>query len=152
MLVVKVLLVTTQGGHLAQMMALRPWWSVHERRWVSAPTLDAQHKLVGEQVTWAHHPTTRNIPNLLRNLMLARRELQGYRPDVIVSTGAGVAVPFFWLARTVKAKTVFIEVLDRIDSRTMSGRLCYPASDLFLAQWEEQAALWPKATVVGRLM
>ena len=133
-------------------MALRPWWEQHERLWVSAPTEDARNKLVDEDVIWAAFPTTRNIPNLLRNLGLARRVLRSFRPDVVVSTGAGVAVPFFWLARTVGARTVFIEVVDRVDSKTMSGRLCYPTTDLFLAQWDEQQALWPNSVMVGRLL
>jgi hypothetical protein len=149
---VKVLLVTTQGGHLAQLAALRPWWSQHDRRWVSAPTADARSKLADEPVVWAAHPTTRNLPNLARNLLIARRVLRDFRPDVVVSAGAGVAVPFFWLAKTVAAKTVFIEVIDRIDTRTLSGRLCYPVSDLFLVQWEEQRALWPKSKLVGQLL
>lgn len=148
----KVLLVTTQGGHLAQLMTLRPWWSEHERLWVSAPTADAQYKLAGEDIVWAAHPTTRNLPNLARNFRIARRVLREFRPDVVVSAGAGVAVPFFWLARTVGAKTVFIEVLDRIDTRTMTGRLCYPRTDLFLVQWAEQKLLWPKAELVGQLL
>ena len=148
----RVLLATTQGGHLTQLMSLKPWWSEHERLWVSAPTSDARSKLADEDVVWAHHPTTRNLPNLARNLRLAARVLHDYHPDVVVSTGAGVAVPFFWLARTVRAKTVFIEVVDRVDSKTMSGRLCYPVADLFLTQWEEQQALWPKSEMVGRLL
>lgn len=145
-------MVTTQGGHLAQLMTLRPWWSEHERLWVSAPTEDARFKLAGEDVVWAAHPTTRNIPNLARNLRIARRVLRDFRPDIVVSAGAGVAVPFFWLARTVGAATVFIEVLDRIDSRTVSGMLCYPRTDLFLVQWAEQKRLWPRSELVGQLL
>jgi UDP-N-acetylglucosamine:LPS N-acetylglucosamine transferase len=147
-----VLLVTTQGGHLAQMLALRPWWQQHERRWVSAPTLDARYKLEGESVVWAAHPTTRNVPNLLRNIRIAASVLRSFRPDVIVSAGAGVAVPFFWLGPAVGASTVFVEVLDRMDNRTLTGMLCYPVSSLFLVQWEEQQRLWPRSHVVGRLL
>jgi UDP-N-acetylglucosamine:LPS N-acetylglucosamine transferase len=148
----RVLLVTTQGGHLTQLLALEPWWREHERLWVSAPTADARYRLAEENVVWAHHPTTRNVPNLLRNSRLARHVLRSFRPDVVLSTGAGVAVPFFWLARTVGAKTVFIEVLDRIDSKTLTGRLCRPVSDLFVTQWPEQQQLWPGSELVGRLL
>ena len=148
----RVLLVTNQGGHLTQLVALRPWWAQHTRRWVASPTTDATSKLADEDVTWAYHPTTRNVLNLGRNAQLAARVLREFRPDVVVTTGAGVAVPFFWLARTVGAKTVFIEVVDRIDSKTMSGRLCHPVTDLFLTQWEEQQMLWPGSELVGRLL
>ncbi|WP_225993711.1 PssD/Cps14F family polysaccharide biosynthesis glycosyltransferase [Actinomadura rudentiformis] len=148
----KALLVCSAGGHLTQLHRLQPWWSAYERMWVTFDKADASSLLADEQVTWAFHPTTRNIPNLLRNLWLAVRLLPRFRPDVIVSTGAGVAFPFFLLGRLLGIRTVYLEVYDRIDSGTLTGRLCYPIADLFLVQWEEQLARYPKGTVVGQLL
>jgi UDP-N-acetylglucosamine:LPS N-acetylglucosamine transferase len=88
---------------------------------------------------------------MLRNLKLSWKVLRSYRPDVVISTGAGVAFPFFLMAKVLRMKTVYLEVYDRIDSRTLTGRLCYPFSDLFLVQWDEQQPLYPKSQVVGRL-
>ena len=73
------------------------------------------------------------------------------RPDVVVSTGAGVALPFFIVAWLHRIPRVFIEVYDRIDSRSLSGRLCRPFSTLFLLQWERQRELYGSGTVVGPL-
>ena len=148
----RVLLVSSSGGHLTQLHALEPWWSKHERLWVTFPKSDARTLLKGERMIAAHHPTTRNIPNALRNFMLARDVFDDYRPDVVVSTGAGVAVPFFLAARRFGARSVYVEVYDRIDSPTMTGRLCYPFSDLFLLQWEEQRRNYPKGKVIGSLL
>ena len=78
--------------------------------------------------------------------------LRSYRPDVVVSSGAGVAFPFFLLAKLLGKRTVYVEVYDRIDSPTMTGRLCYPFSDLFLLQWEEQRRHYPKGNVIGSLL
>jgi hypothetical protein len=144
----RVMLVCSSGGHLAQLMRLRPWWSGLDRSWACFPLPDAENLLADEDVTWVHHPTTRNIPNLLRNLVLAVKVLRRDRPDVIVSTGAGVAVPFFWVGRLLGCRTVYLEVYDRIDSATMTGRLCHPVTDLFLVQWPEQQRLY-RHTVVG---
>ena len=71
---------------------------------------------------------------------------------MIVSTGAGVAVPFFWLSRLFGVVTVYIEVYDRIDSATLTARLVNKASDLFLVQWPEQLKVYPDATLVGKLL
>jgi len=130
-------------------MCLQSWWADHERTWVCFDTADARDKLAGEDVVWAHHPTTRSVPNLIRNGLLARRLLREYSPDLIVSTGAGVAVPFFWMGRRAGARTVFLEVYDRIDSPTLTGRLCERASDLFLVQWPEQMHHYRSATLLG---
>ena len=148
----KVLLVGSSGGHLAQLMALRPWWSVRDRHWVMFRTPDAESLLAGEPTTWAFHPTTRNLPNLARNLLLAARVLRRERPDVVVSTGAGVALPFFVLGRLTGVRTVYIEVYDRIETATLTGRLCRPWTDLFCVQWDEQLPLYRDAHVIGPLL
>ncbi len=106
-------------------------------------------KLEGESVTWAHHPTTRNAKNLLRNTKLAWNLMRRFRPDVVVTTGAAVAVPFFWMHKLFGARTIYLEVFDRIDSRTLTGRLCRPATDLFLVQWPEQQPLFRHSVVLG---
>jgi beta-1,4-N-acetylglucosaminyltransferase len=146
---VKILLVCSSGGHLSQLMCLEDWWAGHERAWVTFDTVDAVSKLAGERVTYAHHPTTRNVPNLLRNTVVAWRTMREFRPDVVVSTGAAVAVPFFWMRRLFGVRSVFLEVFDRIDSRTLTGRLCLPFSDLFLVQWPEQQKLYRSSVLLG---
>jgi UDP-N-acetylglucosamine:LPS N-acetylglucosamine transferase len=148
----KVMLVCSSGGHLIQLYRLKPWWEKHERVWVTFRKSDSLSMLAGEEIGWAYHPTTRNLPNAVRNLFLAWRLLRRHRPDLIVSCGAGVAVPFFVLARLFRIKTVYVEVYDRIDSSTLTGKLCYPLSDLFLLQWEQQRRYYPKGQVIGRLL
>lgn len=146
---IDVLLVCSSGGHLAQLVALDPWSRRHRRRWVCFDTPDAVSILRGEEVVWAYHPTTRNVRNLLRNIGLAWRTMRRRRPDVVVSTGAGVAVPFFLLARLFGVPTVYLEVYDRIDTPTFTGRLCRPLADRMLVQWEEQQSLYRDTEVVG---
>lgn len=147
-----VLLIGSAGGHLTQLLALRAWWRSHRRSWVTFESRHAESLLAGEQVSWAYQPTTRNIPNLLRNTRLAWRLLRRSRPDVVVSTGAGVALPFFVLAKLMRIPSVYIEVYDRIDSPTLTGRLCRPFASLFLVQWEEQRRFYPNSIVVGNLL
>lgn len=147
-----VMLVSSAGGHLLQLYRLKPWWEQHDRTWVTFRMPDSLSLLADEQVAWAHHPTTRNIPNLVRNLLLAWRLVRTRRPDVVVSSGAGVAFPFFLAAKVFRAKTIYIEVYDRIDLPTLTGRLCYPLSNLFLLQWEQQRRFYPKGQVIGRLL
>jgi UDP-N-acetylglucosamine:LPS N-acetylglucosamine transferase len=145
----RLLLVGSSGGHLAQLTALDPWSAAHDRHWVCFDTPDAVSILAGESVTWAYHPTTRHLPNLLRNLGLAWRVMRAERPDVVLSTGAGVALPFFVLARLLGVPAVFLEVYDRLDTSTLTGRLVRPFATRMLVQWEEQRGLYRDAEVVG---
>ncbi len=148
----EVMLVGSSGGHLAQLVALAPWYRDRARSWVTFDTPDARSLLDGEDVVWAYHPTTRNFKNLARNLWLAVRVFRGRDVAAVVTTGAGVALPFVIVARLRGIPTVYIEVYDRIDTPTLSARLCRPFLSAMLVQWEEQRRLYPKATVVGNLL
>ena len=134
------------------MHQLESWWRQHQRWWVTFDKDDARHHLAGEQVIHAYHPVTRNIVNLVRNFVLTLSVLRRCRPDVVVSNGAGVAVPFFLLARLFGAGTVYIEVYDRVDSRPLTSRIVRPLSDLFLVQWPEQRRMWPGSVLLGPLL
>jgi UDP-N-acetylglucosamine:LPS N-acetylglucosamine transferase len=130
-------------------MRLKGWWSEHPRRWVSFDKPDVRSSLDGEELDFGHHPTTRNVGNLIRNLLLAVRLLRRHRPDLVVSNGAGLAVAFFWIGWLMRIPSVWIEVYDRIDSATMTGRLVAPVSSAICVQWPEQLDLYPNATLVG---
>lgn len=148
----QIMFVTSAGGHLAQLLPLANWWKENTRSWVTFRRPEVESALAGEEVTWCHFPTTRNIPNALRNLFLAWPTLRRARPDVVVSVGAGVSVPFFIIARLLRIPTVYIECFDRITMPTLSGRICYPLSDLFCVQWEEQLRYYPEAINIGPIL
>lgn len=146
------LLVSTQGGHLAHLLALREWWEGRDRLWVCPSTPDVRDRLVDERVVWSYSPTTRHLPNLARNAVLALRLLRRERPAVLVSAGAGVAVPFFVGAWLLGIPTVFIEVYDRVDTATLTGRLCGPFTTRRMVQWQSQLQFYPDAHLVGPLL
>jgi len=142
-------LICSAGGHLAQLHWLRHWWGEHDRFWVTFDTPDARQLLVEERTYWGHQPTNRHLGNLGRNTRLAWDILRREAPDVLVSNGAGLALPFFYVARALGIKLVFIEVYDRIDSPSLTGRLLRPVADEVVLQWSEQARFYPEGTVLG---
>jgi UDP-N-acetylglucosamine:LPS N-acetylglucosamine transferase len=148
---VDVLLVCSTGGHLLQLVALREAWESRTRAWVTFDKSDARSLLRGEPVAYAHGPTNRNIPNLLRNLRLARRLVGELRPKVVVTTGAGVAVPFAWIARLRGAKVVYVESFTRIDGPSLSCRLIAPVAARIYAQWPELADSYGRARYRGNV-
>lgn len=147
-----VLMVSTQGGHLTQLLVLEQWWRRHDRVWVCPDTPDVEDRLRGERVITSWSPTTRNLPNTLRNFALAFRVLTRERPGIVLSAGAGVAVPFFVVAWLMRVPTVFIEVYDRVDSPTLTGRLTGPFTTRRIVQWEQQLAFYRDARLVGPLL
>jgi len=135
----RVALVCSSGGHLFEMLCLRGFWSHCDALWVTFDTPDAASLLEGERVEHAVHPTNRNLVNMVRNAGRALRILRRERPDAVVSTGAGVAVPFLFVAKLLGIRTIYVESITRIGELSLSGRLVRPFCDEFLVQWPELA-------------
>jgi UDP-N-acetylglucosamine:LPS N-acetylglucosamine transferase len=131
----KALIVASPGGHLLQMLALEPAWRDIDRTWVTLRSADVEYLLRDEDVIYGHGPTPRDIGNFFRNLRLARRVLREHDPDVIVSTGAGLALPFFVLGRLQRRRLVYVESITRVERLALTGRLVYPLASAFFVQW-----------------
>jgi UDP-N-acetylglucosamine:LPS N-acetylglucosamine transferase len=145
----RILLVASSGGHLLQLRQLASLWTREERSWVTFQRSDAESMLAGEAVTWAYHPTNRNTINALRNLWLAWRLIRRERPRAIVTTGAGVAVPFAIIGRLAGIKVVYIESMARVATPSLTGRLIYPVATHFFIQWPDLKRYFPRASCYG---
>jgi len=131
----RILLVACPGGHVQQMLALKSAWEDLEHRWVTLESPDTTFLLEPGERVFAHGPTARNLPNLFRNLWLAWTVVRRYKPDVILSTGAALAVPFFIVGRLLKVRLVYVESFTRVRRPALTGRLVYPLTDAFFVQW-----------------
>jgi beta-1,4-N-acetylglucosaminyltransferase len=144
----KFLLVCSSGGHFKALQQLHPFWGNQERIWVTFRTATTEAELTGEKVFWAYSPTNRNFPNFCRNLLLAWQVMRKTRPDVIISTGAGVAVPFLILGKLFGKKTIFIESITRINTLSLSAKLTLPFLSILYVQWPQLQARYPQAELV----
>ena len=125
---IKVCLVGSSGGHLTHLYMLKPFWKDKNRFWVTFDKEDARSLLEGEKVYPCYFPTNRSIKALIKNTKIAWDVLHKEKPDLIISCGAAVAVPFFYIGKMMGAKLVYIEVFDRIDKPTMTGKMVYSES------------------------
>ena len=148
---IEVLLVCSSGGHLLQLHALAAAWRPFVRAWVSFDKSDVNSLLASERVLYAHGPTNRSVKNLIRNVFLAFSVIRRTRPRVILTTGAGVAVPFSWIGRLAGARVVYVESLTRIESPSLSCRLIRPVADRVYVQWPELVPAVPGARYVGNV-
>lgn len=148
---INICLVGSSGGHLAHLYQLKKFWQNKNRFWVTFDKEDARSVLKGEKVYNCYYPTNRNIKNLIKNTFIAFKVLSREKPDIIISSGAAVAVPFFYIGKLFGAKTIYIEVFDRIDKPTLTGKLVYPVTNKFIVQWEEMKKVYKKAENLGSI-
>ncbi len=148
---VKICFVGSSGGHLMHLYLLKPFWQDKERFWVTFDKEDSRSLLAGEIFYPAYYPSNRSIKALIINTKRAVAILRKEKPDLIISSGAAPAIPFFWLGKMMGMKTIYIEVFDRIDKPTLSGKLCYPVTDRFIVQWKDLKKVYKKAINLGSI-
>ena len=145
----EILLVASNGGHLLQLLQLADLWPNERRHWVTFETSDAVSLLTGEKTTWAYHPTNRSARNFICNLGLALRIVRRRNIQAIVTTGAGVALPFAIVGRLLGVSVVYIESMARITSPSLTGRLVYPFANTFIVQWPGLLRFFKRAHSFG---
>ncbi len=146
----RILLVTSSGGHFQLMWTLARYWERFPRRlWATSENKTTRTMLKRENVVWAHHPTIRNIPNLIRNKVLAYRTIRQYRPDVILTTGAGVGVPFLIVGTFMGCETAFVESMTRVCDLSLSAKMLRATGAIgtLVVQHRELGLRYPEAVI-----
>ncbi len=119
--------------------------------WVTFDKADARSLHASERVVYAYGPHKSQLEESRPNGFLAWRVLRRMRPKVIVTTGAGVAVPVRRLGRLLGAKVAYVESLSRIDAPSLSCRMIAPVAHRIYAQWPDLAIAMPRARYVGSI-
>ena len=78
---------------------------------------------------------------------MLRRE----RPRLLLTTGAGVAVPLVYAARLFRIPVIWVEGIERVEDLSLSARLAAPATTRLFVQWPEAASRHRRAEYAGRL-
>ncbi len=147
----KLVLVCSHGGHLTQMQLLWPVFVDHDCILISYRCRRTE-RLSFVQKKYLLDDIGTSVVRMLRAFSQAARILLLERPDVVLSTGAEIAIPFLWVGKLFGAKTAYIESWSRAQTRSGTGPWVYPIADLFLVQWPALLELYgPKARYEGGL-
>ncbi len=148
----KVCLVTSSGGHLTETLQIVDAFADDEIFFVTwTGSREEDVRAIAPAYFIDSYGT--NPLRLLASLPQVIRILLVEKPDVIVSLGAEIALPFFYLAKPLGIKTVFIESWCRIDGLSKTGKLVYPIADTFYVQWPQLLDVCgPKARYEGAVI
>ncbi len=145
----KIGLVTSRGGHLYQLYRLKKWWKNHDRFWITFRGEDVDSLLTDERIHYAYSPESRNVVNAIKNAFLSIRILRKERPDILISCGAGIAPPVFFVAKLFGTRLIYIEPYDFIEYPSLSGRLVRILVDKYLVQHKRQLRFFLRAEYWG---
>jgi UDP-N-acetylglucosamine transferase subunit ALG13 len=142
----RALLVASTGGHMVQLES----WSrrisgLDSITWAAAESAQSKTLLAGQDVHWIPDIQPRQLRETMGMLGVARRIVQREKVDVVVSTGASVAIPFFVAARMYGAEGHYIESAARVDGPSITGQVaavmpkvrCYTQSEAWAdSRWK----------------
>jgi beta-1,4-N-acetylglucosaminyltransferase len=141
--------VYSPGGHLAELRRATEGIVFTDCYHVTYPS-EREPDPVARRTWLIRHPRRsvwRTLVNAVQSLAILLRE----RPELILSTGADVAVPTLILGRLLGARVLFIETGGTL-APSLTGRLVYPFAHFFLVQWPEKLAAFPKAVLSRGLL
>lgn len=141
------------GGHFEQLCLATKNISREkfDTYWVTDSAKHLKNKLTGSRHYRFANPTG-NFFNLLVNCVQSLWVLIKERPDVIISTGAGVAFPTMWFGKYLfRSKVIFLCSAANVTKPSKVPYMIYGISDLFLVQWPEMKEIFPKSIYIGVL-
>ncbi|MBI2085057.1 MAG: capsular biosynthesis protein [Candidatus Aenigmarchaeota archaeon] len=139
----KIALPSSAGGHLTELMQIKNATDKYETFFITVKRKDTEELSAKEKVYFVDD-TGRNPVALVKNILQSVRIMLKEKPDVIITTGAGAAIPSSIVGKLRGAKLVYIESYCRAKSKSWSGVILYPFADVFLVQWESMVEKYGK--------
>lgn len=151
----KVLFVASMGGHMSELLCLKPLYDdydsylVTEKTETTLPLKDT----FKDRIFYLSYGTKAFLFKYL--FIFAWNCIKSFylfwkiKPKVIITTGAHTAVPLCFIGKLFRRKVIFIETFANSSKKTLAGKLVYPIADLFVVQWESMLEFYPKAVYWG---
>jgi UDP-N-acetylglucosamine:LPS N-acetylglucosamine transferase len=127
---------------------LRPVYERYEHIYVVNKEMPLPEHMQGRTYfIWHSERDWRFFVNLYEAWRIFRRE----RPVLILSTGAGLVVPFALVGKLFGAFTIYVENAAQVRTPSLTGRIMYWLADRFFYQWPGLSRYFPKGTCGGPL-
>ena len=143
----KVLAISSTGGHWIQLLRLAPAWDGCDVTYATA-TEDFRARVAELALRRGQPPpgylvfTDANRwqkAKLVRQLLEVALILLKIRPDVIITTGASAGYFAIRLGKLMGARSCWLDSIANAEELSLSGRKSGPHADLFLTQWPDLA-------------
>ena len=151
----KVLFISSTGGHLTELLELKPFFDKYDYHIITEKT-DSNKSLkeiYGNRVSYLKYGTKEYMLKYIFifpfNIIKSFYYFLKIKPDAVVTTGSHTAIPMCYIAKLFRKKVIYIETFANINTKTLAGRIAYPIADLFIVQWESMLEMYEKAVYGG---
>ncbi|MCD8288235.1 MAG: capsular biosynthesis protein CpsF [Porphyromonadaceae bacterium] len=152
---IRVMFICNEGGHYDQMMDMQDLFSQYDTVLVTdnqkASSDKAKIKIRHTKLLTKKGFLQKRIARLF-TIGEALSIYKEYRPDIMISTGANLAFPFFIVGWFHHCKLIYIESRARVYTRSLTGKLIARLCDKMYVQWPEQLKVYKNAEYYGTLV
>ena len=153
----KVLFISSTGGHFNELLQLEPLFKKYDYHIIveKDKTNKNMKSKYGKRLDYLPYGTrAKLLPYLFIFTWIVIKTIFYYiklKPSVIITTGTHTAVPMCYIGRLFGSKVIFIETFANRTKPSLSGRMVYPISNMFIVQWEEMKKFYPNAIDGGSI-
>lgn len=142
--------IASVGGHLTEVRALAPAFAHLPHFYVLNDHVALPDEMAGRTHFITHAERDWRV---LLNFWELWRIFARERPDILLSTGAGPAVPAAIVGRLLfGCRVIFVESMTRVERPSLTARLIRPFTDHLLVQWPALVRHLPGSRHAGRLL
>lgn len=150
----KIWCICSGGGHLTELLEVV--YNLKKYKLVLV-TYYGKNNILPNNIFSVHYSVTYYKTNFLKFFVgLFQLILKFFRekPEFMISTGGELSIPFFYFGKIFfNSKLIFIETANRVTQPTITGKIVYPITNLFLVQWKSLLKKYgKKARYVGGLL
>ncbi len=134
----RILAVSSGGGHWVQLLRLQPAFDGHRVTYVTVHPAyredvpGERFRAINDGTRWSKAKLALMAIRLLWIVLVER-------PNVVISTGAAPGFFALRLGKLMGARTIWVDSIANVEQLSMSGQLVRPHADLWLTQWPHLA-------------
>lgn len=149
----KICLACSAGGHLRELqLAIGNIPNEYNCYWLTLKTTSTIAFMKDKEHVFLTNFQPARKWTLIVNSLQALYWVIIKRPDVIITTGAGVTVPtVFFAKKLLKTKIIFINSAADVTHASKTPVWIKKYADLFLVQWDEMKNIFPDSICCGVL-
>jgi UDP-N-acetylglucosamine:LPS N-acetylglucosamine transferase len=134
----KVLAVSSGGGHWVELLRILPALEGHQVHFVTVQP-DYRQDVAGSPFFTVRDATRWNPFGAVLSAAKMFTVVARVRPDIVISTGAAPGYFAVRFGKLFGARTIWVDTLADVSGLSMAGRMAGKYTDLWLTQWPEVA-------------
>jgi beta-1,4-N-acetylglucosaminyltransferase len=145
---IKICLISSHGGHLREL--LNAGADVYGQKYFVTYKTKHTVEMLEDLPHYFILDPYKSFWKFILNGCQSLRHIFKERPDVVISTGAGIAIPTILCCKFfLKSKIVFLESAANVVNPSKTGKFLYKHVDLFMIQWPDLQKHYPRAVYCG---